>query len=356
MPSESERLQIYHLRKELEKEGIRSWARIYEQFPHLHKGAVRKIFFRERRKIEGVPSGEQTAVPSVSIHGVVPDIQEVDEEEIWELAKRKSRRRRSKNGDRLNQSIEFSHGPVCLVFLADLHLGDSDTDYDRIDDDLETIIDTPGMYACAVGDMLNNFIVGRLKDIRFGASFAISEEWVMVKRVLKKLAPKLLLSVAGNHDLWSFALTSIDYLEEIHARLNPDILYAKYDNTVTLKVADTEYIVRARHKWKGYSQYNPTHGIEWAAKFDKGRHFDVGIAAHTHVSGLYRQFNNGGKTGHAVICGSYKFFDAYALDKGFPEANEAAAVALIIDDTGEAVFGTNNLDAAAHYMNIVYSG
>ncbi len=355
MPTTLDREEIYRLRKAQEEQGKLDWAPIYAQFPDLNKGGIRKTFSRERSRIEGRPI-EELSVPSVSIQGVFPDLEEIDEEEIWDLAKSKSRRRRAKNRDRLNQNIEFSHGPVCLVFIADLHLGDSNVDYDRIDDDLDTIVETPGMYACLIGDMLNNFIVGRLKDIRFGASFAISEEWVMVKRVLRKVAPKLLLSVSGNHDLWTYAVTSVDYLEEVHARLNPDILYAKYDNIVALKVGATEYILRARHKWKGYSQYNPTHGIEWAAKFDKGRHFDIGIAAHTHVSGLYRQFNNGGRTGHGIVCGSYKFFDSYAADKGFPQVNEAAAVALIINDTGEAIFGTNNLDAAASYMNIVYSG
>lgn len=349
MPTASERTRIYLLRKELEKAGEKSWARIYKEFPEIPKNHIRKIYLRERRKRES-PRTEQ---PSVSVHGITPEYEEIDEDEVWDQAILKSRRNRERNGKKHEQSIEFSHGPICLVFLADLHLGDSYVDYERLDDDIEVISDTPGMWACIVGDMLNNYIVGRLKDIRLGAEFSVSEEWVMVKRVLKALAPKLVLSVAGNHDLWSFALTAVDYLQEVHARINPNILYAKYDNTVTIKIGEDETVLRARHKWKGYSQYNPTHGVEWAAKFDKGRHFDIGIAAHTHASGLYRQFNNGGKTGHAVICGSYKFYDEYVAKLGFPQPNEAAAVALIIEDGG-SVFGTNNLDSASAYMKAMY--
>lgn len=352
MPTASERHRIYAIRKQLELQGVKEWAQIYDEFPSIPKNQVRKIFYRERLKQEGAQARTQ---PSLQVHGVKPVYSEYDEDEVWQQAIVKSRRKKFQKDQGNKQSIEFSHGPVCLVFLADLHVGDVHVDYERLDEDIETIVGTPGMYVCAIGDMLNNYIVGRLKDLRLGSEFSISEEWVMVKRVLKALAPKLVLSVAGNHDLWTFALTGVDYLEEVHARMNPDILYAKYDNQVSLQVGEERFILRARHKWKGYSQYNPTHGVEWAAKFDhaEGRHFDVGIAAHTHVSGLYRQFNNGGRTGHAVVCGSYKFYDEYAVKMGYPEPNEAAAVALIVNDDG-SVFGTNNLDAASMYMKAMY--
>lgn len=347
MPSKHERRRIYELRQELEKEGVRSWARVYEEFPEIPKNQVRKIYTRERRKVSG-----SSHEPSVQLHGRTPEDYDLDEEEVWRQAVLKSRRK--KNRLPRDQYIEFSHGPVCLVFMADLHLGDSYVDYDRLDGDSEIVTETPGMYMVNVGDAMNNFIIGNLMRVRLGAEFSVSEEWVMVKRIMKKLAPSMVLSVAGNHDLWTYMLTGIDYMQDVHARVNPNILYAKYDNTVSVRVGGKEHVLRARHKWKGYSQYNATHGIEWAAKFDKGRHFDIGIAAHTHVSGLYRQFNNGGKTGHAIICGSYKFYDEHSSKNGFPLPNEAAAVALIIDENG-TVFGTNDLTAASEYMYAMYS-
>jgi hypothetical protein len=181
--------------------------------------------------------------------------------------------------------------------MADQHLGGYGVDYDRIDDDINAILDTPRMYVCHAGDIIDNFIMGRLKDIRLGQSFAVSEEWALARRVLRLLAPRLILSVAGNHDLWTYALTNVDYLEEIHAKLNPDILYAQYDHNVDIAVGDHCHRMRVRHSWRGSSIYNDTHGIERAAKFDKGDHFDIGVGAHTHVSGLYRQFNNGGSGG-----------------------------------------------------------
>jgi hypothetical protein len=236
--------------------------------------------------------------------------------------------------------------------MADQHAGSTGTDYARIDQDVQTIVSAPGMYAVQVGDITDNFIIGKLKAIRFGAEFSIGQEWVLAKRVLKMIAPKLLVSISGNHDLWTYALTGIDYLEEVHKQLNPDILYAKFDLPFILSVGGNEFRVRVRHSWKGSSVYNDTHGIERAAKFDQGREFDVGVGAHTHASGLYRQFNNGGRTGHAILCGSYKRFDGFADRHGFSKSNESAAVAMVFSEGG--AWGTNDLEIAADYMRTMY--
>ena len=120
-----------------------------------------------------------------------------------------------------------------------------------------------------------------------------------------------------------------------------------------LSVDGNEFRIRARHSWKGSSIYNDTHGIERASKFDKGGEFDVGIGAHTHSSGLYRQFNNGGHTGHAILCGSYKRYDDFADRHGFSKSNESAAVAMVFSEAG--AWGTNDLEIAADYMRTMYN-
>ena len=335
--------EVIRLREEAIARG-EGWSSIYAMFPDIAKSTLKDMYYRWRDR-------SSPSVPTIKSALSEGDV--ISEEEVWRLALQKSEKKKIIEQSKNEQEIVFEHGPICLVWLADLHLGDTGVDYARLDQDINMILETPGTYACIVGDLVNNFIMGRLKDVRFGAEFSISEEWVLAKRVLKKLAPRLLLSVAGNHDLWTFALTGVDYLKEIHDQINPNILYAKYNASVKIVVGGNVQQVRVRHVWKGFSQYNPTHGIEWAAKFDQGRPFDIGVAAHTHASSLYRQFNNGGKTGHALLCGSYKVYDDYADRGGFPKANESAAIALIFSDGG--VCGTNNLEVAARMMSITYA-
>jgi hypothetical protein len=174
-----------------------------------------------------------------------------------------------------------------------------------------------------------------------------------VRYVAQLAAPKLLACVAGNHDKWTAALSGIDYFREVWAEYAPDVLYDTDDLQVIVNVRGASYEWRLRHKWRGYSQYNPTHGIEKASMFDKGQRFDVGVGAHIHTAGLSRFFNNGGKTGLAVLCGTYKVFDEYAKTGGFPAPNNQQAQAIILDDDGN-ILSANSLSAAAKYMRRMY--
>jgi len=339
---------VYELRYEEEME----WAEIYDAFPDIPEASLRRLAYQERDSVR--PNSDHAAAPHPRVEGSNLLGAEYDDADVWSRAVEESGKRRKKEQRKKNSAIEFSHGPIALVYLADVHAGSTGVDYRRLDRDLSIIESTPGMYAVTVGDLVDNFIVGRLQAVRFGAKFTVREEWVLAKMVLARIGPKLVSSVAGNHDLWTFKTSGIDFLEELLANINPGALYQRFDQPFILSVDSAEYAIRVRHNWRGSSIYNPTHGIERAAKFDKGRHFDVGIGAHTHASGLYRQFNNGGKTGHAILCGSYKVYDTFADETGYPLANESSAVAMVFSKDG--AWGTNNLTLVSDYLYQLYEG
>jgi hypothetical protein len=79
------------------------------------------------------------------------------------------------------------------------------------------------------------------------------------------------------------------------------------------------------------------------------------MGAHTHVSGLTRAFNVEGRTGVAMLAGSYKRYDTYANDLGLPAPNQSTAVTVIIDDEDRSLTGFDNLDTAARYMDAMYA-
>lgn len=277
----------------------------------------------------------------------------IDEQAVWAAALKVSQVALQ---DVPLPSVSFDYGPVCIVNTADWHMGSEGTDYQRFESEAQIIRDTPGMYLGMVGDALDNFIIGKLAMLRIDSTrFRVSEEWALVKHGLGLVASKLIYVVDGNHDQWTHMVSGIDYFGEVVEHIRPGVVYANDELSIDIIVGATPTRFRMRHKWKGTSIYNDTHGIERAAKFDKGRSFDVGVAAHTHASGLSREFNNGGKTGLAQLCGSYKRQDRYAKRVGFPQANEATAVATVIDENG-IVFGTNNLHGAAAYMRTMYRG
>lgn len=278
----------------------------------------------------------------VGVNVEVPDAEEVyrKAEAAWNRAARLAQRR-------TNQRIEFKHGPVCLSFVADLHIGSHGTDYPRMFAEAKTIADTPGLYLVLDGDLLDNFIIPKLIAARQDSHIPVAEEWALVRRYLEIVAPKLLISVRGNHERWSWILAGIDYFADVLRSVKASVIYDTDDSLVTLHVGAASFPLRVRHNWRGVSIYNDTHGIERAAKLDGD--FIIGIGAHTHASGLVRTFNAQGRAGMAVLCGSYKRIDPFAREKGFVKPNASTAMSVLFFESG-AMVGIDRLDVAADLM------
>lgn len=322
-----------------------SFQSIYPLFPEQKPASVRRMIYKYRDMLgEGLKR-----LPPVPFYDDEIQRDEIDEAEVWQRAVAVSERKLAKAGR--HASATFDYGPVCIVHMADWHLGAEGTDYARLEEELSLIAETPGMYVGFVGDALDNFIVAKLMHVRMHTPFRVTEEWALVRYALDIIAPKLLYAVGGNHDAWTIAAAGVDYLADTIRRYTA-APYDADDLTLDVAVGDASYTIRARHKWRLSSMFNPTHGIEQASRFDKGRRFDVGVGAHTHASGLCREFNNGGQTGLAVLCGAYKRYDDFATRVGFAAPNDGTAVATVLSEDG--MWGTSNLRLAANYMKALY--
>lgn len=271
-----------------------------------------------------------------------------DENAAYERAVKSWRKIERLQEKRAAQRIEFGESPVCIAFVADLHLGSPGVDYERVFREAKLIAETPGMYLMLDGDLLDNFIIPKLIAARYRSETTIEDEWVLVRKYLKLIGHKLLVSVAGNHEKWTWVLAGVDYFADVLQQTIPRaIIYDADDVTLTLRVGRAEFPLRLRHKWRLFSQYNATHGIEQASRFDGG--FLVGVGAHTHASGVVRTFNAGGRNAIAVLCGSYKVMDMYARQQGFPKANQSAAMSILFFDNG-AMVGIDRLELAAEMI------
>lgn len=282
------------------------------------------------------------------IVGVGPADYLPDDDEVYERALTQWSRTERLQARQQSQEIGFDDGPVCLVFVADLHLGNRGTNYVRIFDDAALIREIPDAWVILLGDLVDNFIVQKLLSVRMDVTFSIDDEWALARRYLSLVGPRLVASVGGNHEGWTIAMSGIDYFREVLTGINDHCLYSPDDCLATIRVGDHRWIMRARHRWLGHSIYNPTHGIERAAKFDCP--FDLGIGAHTHIGGLTRQFVSAGRTALAVLCGTYKVADRFAQRQGFPRTSESAAVAVIIDPETGTMTGYNSLARAKRVM------
>jgi hypothetical protein len=234
--------------------------------------------------------------------------------------------------------------------MADVHAGGSGVNYDRLFYEGELVASTPGMYAALAGDLVDQFVLGNLRNLQFHSRMTIPDEWAIARGFLDLIAHKIVVSVSGNHENWSNTLIGVDYFRDVLSRVRDDVLYDTEESFFTLRVGSAKWRVKVRHKWRGTSQTNATYGIERSALFHQN--FDVGIGGHTHVSGLARYFNNAGKTGLAVLCGSYKVVDEYAISLDLPVPNGETAVAVVFTESGTMITFENLVDAVEYMTKL----
>ena len=327
-----------------------SWNEVAEHF-NITRETIRSAA-RKYRAGHPAEFTEQDTPHLLEIEGVTADDYLPDEEDVYQRACVEYEKVRALYERKAHQHIDFDSGPIAIVEVADLHAGDIGVDYERAFAEAEIIRETPGMYVITVGDMVNNFIIGTLSQARSGTRLSIPDEWALLRRYLKIIAPKWLLSVGGNHDQWTTMLTGVDYFADIVGQIKSRVIYDSDDVVFTLNVGDWSIPCRARHKWRGNSIYNVTHAIERAAKFDHD--FLIGFGAHTHTGGYTRDINISGEDGKALQAGTYKRIDGYMKRMGFAKPNPSTAVAIVIEPEYRSLTGYNNLDACANHMNYVY--
>ncbi len=222
----------------------------------------------------------------VEIVGVTADEQLPDAQAVLQRSIAKFNQLRETMNRRRQQTIRFPNRPVGISFAADNHIGNEGVDYERMFAEAQLIADTENLYAINVGDVVDNFINGKLMALRMFTSFSIPEEWALAKHYLETIGPKLLALVSGNHDQWSTAVGGVDQLRDVLSHVRPDALYGTDELLVNIEVGPLSIPARIRHKWQYSSVLNPTHGIERAFERDQAKPFLLGVGAHTHVSGL----------------------------------------------------------------------
>lgn len=291
---------------------------------------------------------QQAREPRPSIVGAGPDV-EPDIERIRESAERRFVAKANRAEEKKHQSIRFPHGPVVLFFVGDQHFGNAGTDVGRAFAEQEMINACPGSYVWQTGDVVDQYIVGKLIAENMKESLSVWEQWELAKHYLRGFGDKIVAFHAGNHDLWHNKLAGFDYARQIAPN---GILYDSDEIKATIHVGHHEFRVWSRHKWQGNSIYNASHGQERAARFGSQR-FDVYVGAHVHKGAMAREFVLDGSRKLALLSGTYKIEDGWAREMGFPNHDSSTAVALVLHDSG-SMWATSNIQAVKEYMRAVY--
>jgi hypothetical protein len=286
--------------------------------------------------------GEGNAVQAgedgeVTLSGIMSDYVKtmLPIEELWDRAKDRQKEEEQRILLRDNQKVGLPNEPVGIMWSSDAHLGSPHVDYVSIETDFITVANTPGFYGGFHGDLGDNWIIGALQGQSKNQRFTILDEIRLGTDLLHKLGPKLLWAVPGNHDNWEYILTGRDSIAQALAGMK--LLYDPHEVVFWLTVGDAEWLVKVRHQWRGYSQFNDSHAVE--VGWERGNvPFDIGVGGHTHTGTWLRPFVRHKLRRYALITGSYKIDDGYARRMGFRGTCGLGSGATILTPDRDFVF------------------
>ena len=214
-------------------------------------------------------------------------------------------------------------GPIGIWHFGDPHLDDDGTDLGLVEQHVDLIHKTEGLFGANVGDSSNNW-VGRLSHLWGQQSTSARQAWQLVDWFISGL--EWLYLISGNHDAWSGEGDPIKWImkEQQAPYASSEIrLELVFPNKNTCRV-------NARHDFSGHSQYNPVHGPMKANMFGVRDH--ISVAGHRHVSGHGVLKNpEDGSLCHSFLVAGYKIYDRYAMEKGFRDQRISPGVFTIIN-------------------------
>lgn len=263
----------------------------------------------------------------------LPDDTEPTEAIIERRCKAYERQKARRDAERWIPITVNETEPFGLLVFGDEHADDNNCDWPELRRDLELCRNTPGLYACAMGDASNNW-VGRLVREYAEQSTTRREARQLLKWLLSEDAAPWLFRLIGNHDKWNEG--------DVIVGLFADSAYyvADWEARIELRTAAGQtFRIHASHNFKGSSIYNKTHGPSRAAMFSGGA-ADLYLCGHLHTLGTQSfEIEETGKLVHVVRARGYKKHDMYAVTNGYGQGEAGASVFVLFDPNAETAAG-----------------
>lgn len=206
--------------------------------------------------------------------------------------------------------VQIPEGPFRLKLFGDPHLDADGCDFDLFERHWQQMDPTERVYGVCIGDWFNNWL--RVLSHLWRGEGDPSDAWTLFEYLMEQNGAGLIGACSGNHDDWTHGpVDPVDLMMKRHG-----VVYRKGAVRLVLKAGETPITIALRHKWKGHSQFAPSHGLKKAAM--NGWHDHIMVGGHTHVDEDRQHIvPRSGFVAHLFQVSSFKRFDDFADVHGF---------------------------------------
>jgi hypothetical protein len=203
-------------------------------------------------------------------------------------------------------------GWIGIAFPGDLHIG-GPIDYQRLEDDLDLIEATDGLWCVGLGDYSNNFQAAAklLKAMAEDVVPGSEDQMELVAHVMRRTT-KWLAILEGNHDTWSGSAG----LKKLSQHLGA-VHIAEAGCSLKVTTGHQRYVGYLKHQWKGHSNLNTSNESRrmWN-EFPEWENADFTVLAHYHQPDTHSKEIKTQTVTH-LRGGTYKSYDPYASKNGY---------------------------------------
>ena len=241
-----------------------------------------------------------------------------------------------------------SNAPIGLLWLGDPHVDDNYCDWETLRRHVDIIQKNKNIYGCGLGDYQNNW-VGRLGRLYGEQDTSHETAWKLVEWLINSINPLIL--IGGNHDMWSGSGDPLKWMTKPHT------VREDWEAKIEVKFPNGKScFIHAAHDMKGHSQWNPLHAQQKMAMFKNNAH--LYIAGHRHNWALANiELVEQKMTTWLARARGYKYWDTYALVKGFDNQNFGQAILQVINPQALQPTGFCqcfvDVETGAEYLNFL---
>lgn len=196
---------------------------------------------------------------------------------------------------KIDLSADFKE--IKVLPVGDYHLGDPQSDYKKIQADLEYIKNNDDVFFIANGDLMNSAIKSSISDC-YGETLSPMQELQECVKLFQPIADKCLCCVPGNHEMRHYKTNGVDMTWLFCKELNIEERYSPTTAVVFLRFGRLAGGQNAHNRKACYTIY-VAHGtsggrregskINRLADLSSIVDTDIYLVGHSHLPAIFKE-------------------------------------------------------------------